>query len=269
MSCAEKYKRTFVLSVQRSMEYRASFFISILSAAFPIIMQYFLWTAIFNNSKASVIYGFTYEQMIMYTALSSIVSIIVRAGFEWEIANDIKNGGLNAFIVKPIGYFSYRASSFLGGKSVQLVIMLALISFLLSIVNMVSGAGIEPIRVLIFAVIIFFAVILNFLMFFCLSTAAFWATEVWGIYAGFEVLINLLSGGLFPIDVFGERAVYVLNYLPFAYTIYFPVRVLNGNLDISSTLEGVLIQLIWIGLLTLASKLLWSAGTKKYVAVGG
>jgi ABC-2 type transport system permease protein len=269
MSFIEKYKKAFTLSVQRSMEYRVSFLISTLSAVFPIIMQYFLWKQIYGNSPKSVLYGFTYNQMIVYVILSSIVSLLVNTGFEWEIANDIKNGGLNIFIIKPIGYFHYRVSCFLGGKSIQIGIMILLISSILLFVKTVFAVSFEAVNILLFIFLIPFSLIINFLMFFSISTIAFWVSEVWGIFAGFGVFISIFSGALIPIDIFGSKVVSILKYLPFEYITYFPIRVLNGSLSKDSIVDGVLIQSVWIVILFFVSKILWHAGTKKYVSIGG
>ena len=51
---------------------------------------------------------------------------MVATGFEWEIADDIKNGGLNKYVIKPVGYLPYRIACFLGQKSFQAVLMLVL-----------------------------------------------------------------------------------------------------------------------------------------------
>lgn len=269
MRFAFKYLKAFTISLQRSMEYRASFFISLLSAVFPIIMQYFLWTAIYGNSHDSSLYGFTYNQMIAYIVLSSIVACIVNTGFEWEIANDIKNGGLNAYIVKPIGYLPYKAACFLGGKSMQLGIMIILVIIICILLNTFLGFVTQFVSVVFFFLSIILALVINFLMFFIMSTSAFWLAEVWGVFAGLAVLINLFSGGLFPIDVFGERIAFVLNYLPFKYTIYFPITVLNGSISQDAILKGLSIQCVWIFILLFVSKLFWNMGTKKYVSIGG
>ena len=79
----------------------------------------------------------------------------------------------------------------------------------------------------------------------------------------------LLSGGIFPLEVFGERFVQVMNFMPFKYTVSFPINVLNGRAAPNEVLVGLLVQCIWIGLTLLLSRFLWQIGSKRYVAVGG
>jgi len=38
----------------------------------------------------------------LYTFFVGVTAKFISTGFEWEINDDIKNGGLNKYIVKPI-----------------------------------------------------------------------------------------------------------------------------------------------------------------------
>jgi ABC-2 type transport system permease protein len=109
-----KYLKAFQLGIQSAMEYRADFILSLCSGGFIILIQCFLWTAVFDSSPHPVVYGYTFPQMIAYSIMAGLVAKIVAAGFQWEIVADIKNGGLNKFIVQPMSYFLYRICCFLG-----------------------------------------------------------------------------------------------------------------------------------------------------------
>ena len=111
-----KYFKAFELGFQTALEYRINFLISLISAAYPIFIQTFLWTAIYNNSTGDLVYGYTYRQMIAYTFLAGLVTRIVRTGFEYEIMDDVKSGKFSSFLVQPLGYFPYRLCSYFGRK---------------------------------------------------------------------------------------------------------------------------------------------------------
>ena len=124
-------------------------------------------------------------------------------------------------------------------------------------------------NILLFLPPILAALILNFFIFLCVSTLAFWLTEIWAAFLGMNLAINILSGGIFPLDIFGETALKFFDLLPFKYTIYYPISILNGRISSGEVFQGLIVQCIWIGLLYLLSKALWNKGMKKYVAVGG
>lgn len=265
----KKYIRVFILGIQSSMEYRINFLLTIFSALIPIVIQYFLWDAIYKSSSKLEVYGYTFVQMITYTVLAAIFSKLLVTGFEWDVANDIKNGGLSKFIVQPIGYLLYRISMFIGGKLINTITMIILATSTLFILKFYLGIQLGLERVAFLITILFLALLLNFLIFFCISTLAFWMQEIWQMFVITRLAINIASGGVFPLDIFGPTVLKIVNFLPFKYTIYFPISVVNGKLSSNDLIQGILVQLVWIIVLFFTSNFLWNKGMKKYVAFGG
>lgn len=264
-----KYLKVFELGFQSAIEYRVNFLLSLFSIIFPLTIQYFMWTRVFQTSETETVYGYTYSQMITYVILAGLVSKMVSTGFEWEISGDVKSGGLNKYIVKPIGYYQYRISNFLGGKAAQLIMLGIMVGVLLGLTSFFLGLEIIPVRVAAFAVSCILGLVVNYCIVFCVSTTAFWFNEVWGIFIAVGLAVNLLSGGVFPLEVFGETLLKIFKFLPFQYTISFPINIINGKVAMGNIYQGMVIQLVWIILLTFASKFLWKIGTKKYIAIGG
>lgn len=264
-----KYAKAFELGYQSVLEYRVNFCLSLVSIIFPITIQYFLWTSVFQNSTSDTVYGYSYSHMITYVILAGIVSRMVSTGFEWEISGDVKNGDLNKYLVKPIGYYQYRISCFLGGKAAYLMILSIFTAVIMVLISRFFGFKITHYRILLFIVSVVLGTIVNYCIVFCVSTCAFWLNEVWGIFIAMGLTVNLLSGGLFPIEVFGKGLVRVFQFLPFQYTISFPINVVIGKLPMATAGQGIAIQILWILILTLLSHFLWQLGMKKYVAIGG
>jgi ABC-2 type transport system permease protein len=106
-------------------------------------------------------------------------------------------------------------------------------------------------------------------IFYCFSAIAFWIVEIGFLFEGIRIVTILLSGGIFPVEVFGERALRVINLLPFKYTVSYPINVLNGRLTLAEAGSGLLIQGVWILISLLVARMLWQVGNKRYVAIGG
>ncbi len=232
------------------------------------MIQFFLWSAAYSSKKTEI-FGYSYLQIIAYSILASLVSKLTAAGFEYEMSEDIKNGGLNKFIVQPIGYFFYRMCRFFGQKLVQMMIIFMVILGVVVFFGISSGSKIEPIRVLIFTFSIVLALMLNFLIYFSLSTIAFWMEEVWGIFVTFGLIANIAGGGIFPLDIFGIKIQMILGWLPFQYIIFYPVNILIGKFGSGLIFQCFAFQLLWISIFLLFSFIMWSRGLKKYVAIGG
>jgi ABC-2 type transport system permease protein len=113
------------------------------------------------------------------------------------------------------------------------------------------------------------AIALNFMIFYCISAISFWIVEIGFLFEGIRITTVLLSGGIFPLEVFGETFQQVMSLLPFKYTVSFPINILTGKIPPGEIGLGLVVQCVWIGLCMLLAGYLWRLGSKRYVAVGG
>lgn len=265
----QKYQQSFLLGIQNAMEYRANFLLSMVSAAFPIFIQYFLWSAIYQGRRDSAINGYSYAAIIAYTVLAAVTNRLIRTGFEYEINDDIKNGGLNKFIVKPVDYFAYRMACFIGQKLIQSLFVGLMLAAVLWLLARCYGLSFGAPQVVLFCLALLLAFLLNFMIFFAVATVAFWLLEIGFLFEAVRIVFIALSGGIFPLDIFGAGVARFLGFLPFKYTINFPVELLTGRLHPAAAGRGFLLQIVWLVIFAGVAKLLWRAGSKRYVAVGG
>lgn len=269
MNRRKLYMAVFSMGVQHSMEYRVHFFLGLIGAAFPILVQYFIWTAVYQHSGQDALFSYSYDQIIMYTILAGLVSKLIATQFEHQIADDIKNGGLNKYVIKPISYFGYRLVSFFGQKAIYYGLTVMLLVGIIWFASNGSVIEVHTIRLILFAITLWGALLLNFLIAYCICASAFYLHEISYFFVITSLLVNILSGGMFPLEIFGDSVVEALQYTPFPYTIYFPVNVLSGKTETAAMYQGLLIQCGWIVLFFLLSRLAWHVSMKKYSAVGG
>jgi ABC-2 type transport system permease protein len=116
---------------------------------------------------------------------------------------------------------------------------------------------------------LFFGFFINVLLNFMISMAAFWFSEVGNLFSTVYIVQLLLSGGIFPLSIFGNVFKTISDLLPFSYTIQFPVNIITNKLSGSEIGRGIMMQIIWIGLSALAAYYLWKRGLRRYMAVGG
>ena len=82
------------LGVKETMAYRADFWLGLVSAAFPITIQIFMWQALFRGAGTGELFGRGYHQMLAYSVSAAILWRLLRTGFEYDINEDIKKRGL-------------------------------------------------------------------------------------------------------------------------------------------------------------------------------
>jgi len=265
-----KYLYSLGLGVKETMAYRADFWLGIVSAGFPILIQVFMWQALYAGAGTSQLYGRNHAQMLAYSVSAAILWRLLRTGFEYDINEDIKNGGLSKYVIRPVGYLPYRLSCFLGQKIG--VLLGGLLLMALALIGV--GLAFQTMPVTLGGVLLFFpallgALVLNFLIFFCVGMWAFWLSEIGFLFEAVRIVIVVLSGGIFPLEIFGDTICRILKCLPFSYAVGFPVDVLGGTLSGTAVLSGLCMQLVWIGLMILLSTFLWKQGSSKYLAAGG
>ena len=233
------YRCVFLMGAQQAMAYRADFFLGLASCIFPIIMQVYLWTALYKAGAAST-NGYSYNQMILYTLLAGMTSRLVATGFENEIARDIKDGGLNKYLIRPVPYAGYMLARFLGGKAASFGFLLLLAAGVLAGAGAVLGAGFAPGRFALYAVSLAGALGLNFALFFAIAMLGFWLTDISQLFGTISIVIMVISGGVFPLDVFGPAAAVLSAVLPFGYTTQFCVNIVSGRLTLPAIGRGLL-----------------------------
>lgn len=268
-----KYLRSMSLGLRGALEYRANFLFSLLGAVSPVIIQTALWTCLYapapdGSGAGGALFGYTYAQMLGYTVIANIVSRLVRTGFEYDLNNDIRSGGLDRFLVKPIDYFGFRMAQFVGAKSAEAVFMGAVLAACLAVLAATAGLGLTVAAVAGFVLALALAFILNFLIFWCIGMLGFWLTEIGFLFEAVRIVIITASGGIFPLSVFGERGESILGALPFRFTIQFPTEILCGRVAPSGIASGLCVGALWIIPLAILARAVWAVGLRRFVAVG-
>ena len=258
----KKYIKCFLMGISKATEYRFDFFSSYFGAIFPILIQVSMWKAIYATTGEGILYGYTYHQMLLYTFFVGVTAKFLSTGFEWEMNDDIKNGGLNKYIVKPINYCYYRGACFFGERFSLSIIFLIILTVISVIFGMLGYFKIDVIRIIYFITAIVFSLILNFTFFFIVGLSGLWLTEISRIFPAISVIIMVISGGIFPLDILGEHFNKVILFLPVKYMLQFPVEIIPIYFSFA-------VQIFWIVFLGSLAGILWRKGLKKYVAVGG
>lgn len=263
------YKQVFLLGLKKSFRYRINFFLELIGFIFPLTIQYFLWTGVFSASGNNITFGYTLNQMLAYSIFACLTSRIISSNFVYEINSDIKEGGLAKYLIRPVNYFSYNLFSYLGEKIGTIITSLIMILVLCVIFYTISSNIISISHIILYLITLILSLILNFYIYYCISELGFWMKDASGAIFITTLVGNIVSGGIFPLDIFGDMVKSILTFLPFSYTSYFPVSILCNTMEYSQILKGICMQILWIFIFVIITPRLWGVGIKKYVAIGG
>ena len=97
------------IELRRTFTYRFEFWFRFLGTLFAnITLAYFLWKAIFAQTGAAEIEGYTFPAMVLYYVLVPLVINVTRTQESGSIGGEIYTGTLTRYLVFPMSFFVYK-----------------------------------------------------------------------------------------------------------------------------------------------------------------
>jgi ABC-2 type transport system permease protein len=264
-----KYWSIFKISFQQEFTYKSNFIMWRLRNIFRIIVTYFLWNTVFAGSS-QIFFGYNRSGIFTYVFSLMAVIAIVSSARSQDIVNDIASGDLSNYLVKPINYFKYWFTRDMASKVLNLAFAAIEFSVLFYIFKPDLYFQNNIYSLLAFFVSLIIATAIFFYVTFIISSVPFWAPELgWpSQFLVTIVIVEFLSGALFPIDILPAALQKVLMLTPFPYMVFFPIQVYLGKLTGAQLMYGFLISIIWAFVLWFLLKVVWQNGLKAYGAFG-
>ncbi len=263
-----KYRAIFSIGLQNTFVYRWNFLLRSLFALIPLFGTVFVWRAIFDGTSGSIA-GYDFSEMVFYFLIVLLVdNLITPTEDEWQIAAEIREGQLSSFLLKPFDFLAYRSCIFVGSRLLYTAVTLLPVIGVFWWYGQYLQWPAHASTWIWFIVSLVMAGAIQFLIAYSLAMLAFWILEISTVVFILYSFEYFLSGKLFPLDTVPGVAGTVLRLLPFPYELYFPVAVLMEKIQGPQLWSGLTIQSIWVLLCFLLARGLWSAGIRRYEAVG-
>ena len=265
----KKYFQVFKISFQQEFAYRINFIMWRVRNLLQIFLVFFLWDTVFA-SPGRVVFGYDRAKILTYIFGLMIVRAFVLSAKAIEVAGEVSRGDLSNYLVKPVDYFKYWLTRDISSKALNLAFAVGEFTLLYLLLKPPFFLQTNPIFLLAFLLSVCLAMLIYFLLLFITSSVPFWMPEAaWGMHFLITVVIlEFLSGALFPLDILPSTLQSILNYTPFPYLIFFPLQVYLGKITGLAMVKGILISAGWAAILYLAMSALWRKGLKIYQAYG-
>ncbi|MBK9711805.1 MAG: ABC-2 family transporter protein [Kouleothrix sp.] len=224
-----------------------------------------LWRVTYAETGASQLGGLTLAQMLWYLAMTEAITLSsVRVS--GEVDQDVRTGALALQLIRPLEYPLARLFTALGERLVRFGLNAAVgVAIVLLLVGPIPLA---PVGLLMFALALPLAFVLDFLGQFLIGLAAFWIEDTSGLALIYSRITMILGGMLIPIELFPAAAQPILRALPFAGIVYGPARMFVRP-DPAFLADLLVRQGLAIGLFALAVALLFRAALGRIHANGG
>ncbi|OGM25143.1 hypothetical protein A2962_02465 [Candidatus Woesebacteria bacterium RIFCSPLOWO2_01_FULL_39_61] len=263
-----KFLQIFKISFHQEFAYRINFIMWRVRNMFQIFLVFFLWDTIFANSQR-IVFGYDRQKMLTYIFGLIIVRALVLSSKANEVGGDISRGDIINLLLKPISYVKYWLTRDLSSKGINLIFAVfetILLYFILRPDFFLQG---NILLLLSFATSIVLAILIYFLLLFTIGLVPFWVPEsAWGISFLMLVVVEFLSGALFPLDILPVSVQSIINFTPFPYLLFFPLQIYLGKVGTLIMLRGIGVSFLWLGVLWLLMRSVWFKGLKSYQAYG-
>lgn len=253
-------------SFRRQLTYRAAN----LSGLFTNLMFGFFRAAVLIAlyDEQTIVNGLSIRGAITYAGLTQAV-IGLLSFFHWyELMHTVYDGKVGSDLLKPVNYFLYWLGNDLGRAFGSLIIrgipLFLVFSLFYDIVLPTS-----LLKWSVFILSLFFALLISFSWRFMVNLASFWTPNALGIGRFAFGLSWIFSGFYFPLALFPEWLANFSRLTPFGASVYIPIQVFIGNIQGTALVEGLLIQIFWILILTALDQVILAQGLRKLVIQGG
>lgn len=245
--------------------YRAEIVIWMLSGSVPLIMMA-VWIAKAQASGGAT-GGFDVRDFAAYFLAAWLSQQLTVAWVAWELDYQIRLGHLSPKLLRPLDPFW----EFFAGHFTERIVRLPfLLLILLGGLLLVPGTVLTPSagNLLAYVACMLLAFSLRFLIAYSIGLLTFWFDQATALDEFYYIVAAFLTGAFAPLEFFPPAVRTVVEWTPFPYLVYYPVRVLTGEASGAEMLRVLGVQAAWVLGLWVVRRALWRRGLVRYGAVG-
>jgi ABC-2 type transport system permease protein len=254
------------LAVLSQLEYRINFLIdAVVQPILSTVIEVTLWMAILTGMGTNSLGGFGREYYLAYALWATFVGRLTSNWmYEFMMLEAIDTGKVNSILVRPISFYEFWLSQFIGYKSVTALASLALPLGACLVLN----APVEVARLPLMLALVFYYLVFTYTLSFCISCFAFFLNRVQSFTVIKNLAIWVLAGELIPLDLYPEPLKSLLIHSPFAAGVYVPVGYVTGRIGAAVMLQSFVSVTLGLCALGAVAHFLWWRGIRAYTGTG-
>lgn len=264
----KKYLSFFKLRLNIALQYRASAIGGMFTQFFWAIMQILIYQAFYKVSTSNNI---SLEQLVSYIWLKQAFYAIISVSTDSEIRNMIEKGNISYELCRPVNiywmwFFKTLANRIAGGflKSIPILIIAPFLPLGLSLQ---LPAGI--LEFILFVISLGMAVCLMSAILNMFYISLFYTMSSKGTNSIFYAIVSFLGGNMLPIALMPDFWQDLCYLLPISLATDLPFRIYSGNISVSDSIIYIIMQIVWLAILTISGTIITNRRLKKVVIQGG
>lgn len=254
------------LNMQVTLAYRGNFLIMQFTALIIPIVSLLVWQAVLVSGAQLPVSA---EYLNAYFLLVALVEMLTSSWIGSFLAQSIRDGGLNHWLVRPTSTHMNSITNNLGEKLIRLLFMAPIIAVVIAAVSAITGQATalptDPLRWLGFIVAVIVGAMIRFALDVLIGSLAFWIEDVSGVLRVTAVVVPVLAGAVVPLSLVPSSWRSVAEVQPFQYILSFPLTVLLNDTAHYAGFGG---QLLWLIIFGGGAVLCWRTGLRSYAGTG-
>lgn len=258
------YLAGFRLALSTELVYRLNFIFGRLRGLIVFIALLFLYTALPHGAGA-----YDQAQLATYAIVSAFVSALLFVFGMNNMANEIAEGDLTNYLLRPVNYFGFWAARMLASRTLLLMSGICEVFILITLFPAFRFVWQTNVFTLFWFVLMTLGAIVIVQLFdFIGATLSFWTHRSYGPRWLITILVQFLSGAYLPIDILPSSIQRILAMTPLPSLVYTPAKIYLGTVPSDGMLRLFTIQLAWIFILGCVLAAIWKRGVQRYEASG-
>ncbi len=247
--------------------YRSSFW---LRQLYTFLMMYsvgYVWKALYASSSISMDVGLS--DTITYAVLGVALEAIMHPhnGPQNYMMEQVRRGTIEMDIMKPVDFQFYMFCKNMGQIIVKLLVLVipSLVAAHFFFKFGLPGPG----EFLVFLFSLSLGVLVSFLLNFILGLLSMVIMNIRNINWAYNATLRFFAGQMVPLWLFPGFLGILSNILPFRCIYAIPMSVYIGNYSGVSLLGVIILQLFWVFILFICTRLLMNDIFRKLLIQGG
>jgi ABC-2 type transport system permease protein len=261
---SEVIKRAYI----KAIAYRSEVFLWIALDTLPMMVVLLVWVSMYNDGQSYV--GYNLSAILQYYFLVAVINGMTSAHFESWRTQEIRDGKIDYFLIRPFAYPLEILLRDIGGKLFYLTFSLpffAAVFLLISTLGHVSLPTLALVPSLTFVCLLLTTYTIEFLIARLIVYTGFWLHYTEGLEHFKWATITLFSGWMIPVVMMPHWLATIVTALPFKYMYSVPIGVIQGTRSLSVS-DITYLGLFISGLLAL-NAWVWHHAQYRYSSSGG
>lgn len=260
----KKYLAFFTITLQEYFAYRLNMLMWRIRQVFVFLVPFFIWRAVLG--QGGEIYGYDFAALMTYLFGTTVLRSLVMGSRTADLGWMINSGYLTIPLMRPISIFKFLFTRDMADKLFNLSFIVIEIPLILLIFRPPVFLQSDPATLVLALCSILLAVLIYFFINIMFGVIAFWSRDVWAPRFLLMVVLEFATGAMFPLDMLPAWGRSLLEWTPFPYLLFNPLKIYLGQDPF--VIQHLCVQAVWTIILYLLARALWNKGLQSYEAEG-